>query len=255
LNLARNLHKEIMNPLTVSYPLRISTPKEEGVMEISKALKWQVLMDACEMAELMESLGSFDIFGVSGVVGPDHGRLEKKTFLLAYENYLSSLKEGILPEEKTHRPFFSSIWSQEKSILYAAKVGEERFLIKALKPVIQLQLHHLSYSHVDGKFHPMVQAKDSITWGVQFSYPHIFQHPKTKEFSKVVNSPEFPNTALFLALGRWLRQNTLPTPIAPLEKPGSRIILPVRLGKHCFSWINNHPRLVEKAFQVMNYVD
>jgi hypothetical protein len=63
-------------------------------------------------------------------------------------------------------------------------------------------------------------------------------------FCKVADTPEFPNTSLFLALSRWVRQNTLPTPIFDGAK---RINLPVRLGKRCFSWIGNHPRLIEKG--------
>jgi len=234
-------------------PLRISTPREEGVMEVSKALKFQVLLDEHEMAELLHSLEPFEIFIVSQVVGLDHGRLGKEQFLKAYQSYSSALKEGALPEEKTLRPIFSSLWTKTVDVLYAARVGEDKFLIKALKPIVQLQLHHLSYSPVDDKFHPMVQGRDSITWGLQFSYPQIFQHPKTKEFSKVLNTPEFPNSVLFLALGRWLRQNTLPTPLITGGDLENRVNLPVRLGKHCFPWINRHPRLVEKGFRVLSY--
>ncbi len=230
-----------------AYPLRISTPHEEGIMQVSKSLTFQVLLDDTEMESLLYSLGSFQIFIVSQPVGSDHGLLEKDQFIQAYRSYSSSLKNGVLPEEKAIRPVFSSVWTKEDTTLYALGVGEEKFLIKALKPIIQLQLHHLSHSKVDGKFHAMVQGKESITWGLQFSYPQIFQHPKTKEYSKVGNTPDFPNTPLFLALSRFLRQNTLPT---PMIVDGRRMNLSVRLGKACFPWINSHPRLSENAFQV-----
>ncbi len=228
--------------------LRLSSPQEEGVMEISKALKFQALLDIEEMQALLDALDPLHIFLVSQIVGKDHGRVGKQDFLRHYAFYIDALKNGTFPNEASIRPYFSSIFTAAEEILYAMPLGEDRFLIKAVRPVVQLQLHHLSYSEVDRKFHPMVQSKDSITWGIQFSYPQIFQHPRTKEFSKVVQSVDFPNTALFLALGRWLRQNTLPTPILEQEK---RVNLSVRLGKGCFPWIHRHPRLVEKQFQVI----
>ncbi len=231
--------------------LRISTPQGEGVMEVSKALKFQALLDETEMEAFLQALGEFSIYQVSQPVGTDHGLIEKNSFLEVYSGYVRSLKDGILPDEKTVRPYFSSIFTKATDALYAMPVANEKFLIKTLRPIIQLQLHHLSYSEVDRKFHSMVQGKESITWGLQFSYPQIFQHPRTKEFSKVDSSPEFPNTALFLALGRWLRQNTLPTPLVAQEE---RVNLPVRLGKECFSWIHRHPRLVERGFRVESYV-
>jgi hypothetical protein len=100
---------------------------------------------------------------------------------------------------------------------------------------------------LDGKFHSIAQGKETITWGLQFSYPQVFQDPKSKSFSKVTNTLEFPNTALFLAQQKWMRQNTLPT---PLIVQGKKINLPVRLGKRCFSWIEKHPHLIEKGFQI-----
>jgi hypothetical protein len=143
--------------------------------------------------------------------------------------------------------FFSSIFTTQRELLYAMAVGENKFLVKVLRPVVQLQMHHLLYSELDGKFHSIAQGKNTISWGLQFSYPQIYQDPKSKIFSKVIENSEFPNTSLFLALSRWVRQNTLPTPIL---NRGKKINLPVRLGKRCFSWVGNHPHLIEKGFQV-----
>ncbi|MBS3904922.1 MAG: hypothetical protein KGZ39_06320 [Simkania sp.] len=219
-------------------------------MEVSKSLKVQVLLDVQEIRALLDALGPIQMFLVSQVVGKDYGRISKEQFLQRYASYVEGLKEGIFPEESVLRPYFSSIWTATEDVLYAMPVKEAGFLIKATRPVVQLQLHHLSYSEVDGKFHSMVQGKESITWGIQFSYPQIFQHPRTKEFRKITQDEDFPNTALFLEISRWMRQNTLPTPLLAKQ---SKVNLSVRLGKQCFSWIHRHPRLVEKQFQVVQY--
>jgi len=227
--------------------LRVSSPKEEGIIQVSKALKVQMLIDDQEMRGLFLNLGDFEIYDVSRVVDSRHGIIEKETFLETYAHYVAALKEGQFPEESIAKPIFSSIFTTQRELLYAMPVGEEKYLVKTLRPVVQLQMHHLLYGELDGKFHSIAQGKDTISWGIQFSYPQIYQDPKSKSFSKVTDSSEFPNTALFLALSRWVRQNTLPTPIL---NQGKRINLPIRLGKHCFSWIGNHPRLIEKGFQV-----
>ena len=106
----------------------------------------------------------------------------------------------------------------------------------------------MDYSEHDGKFRPMVFGLDSVTWGLQFSYPQLFMDGRTKEAFAVVESEEFPNTALFHQLQRWMRQNTLPTPFLV---DGKRVNSPIRLGKACLPWINRHPQLAPKHLQVL----
>ncbi len=58
----------------------------------------------------------------------------------------------------------------------------------------------------------MVLSRKSVTWGLQFSYPQLYQDPRTRQIFKVTDTPEFPNTALFSKLQKWIRSETLPTP-------------------------------------------
>jgi hypothetical protein len=232
----------------LSLPLRLSSPKEEGTLRVSKWLKYQLLLSEAEMQDLFSALSPFYIFATSDPVTEKNAEITHDQFLSQYQAYVSALQRGELSDEAPFRKYFSSIFTTSKDILYAMKVGEDKFLIKALRPVIQLQVHHFFVSEVDGSFHPMVLSKDSVTWGIQFSYPQIFQDPKTHEFSKVVNSPEFPNTVLFTKLLQWVRKNTTPT---PFMHNGKKTIVPMRLGKSCFSWINAHPNLKEKNLAVL----
>ncbi len=227
-------------------PLRLSSPEQEGVLQVSKWLHWQVLLDEKEMAALFAHLPAFTIHIVSSLVQEPHGRVSKEQFLEEYTTYTGALKRGEEPDEKRSRPFFSSVLTREQDSLYAMKAGT-KYLIKPLLPVIQLQLHHIFLSSVDGKFYPMVHAVDSITWGVQFSYPQIFQDPRTRDFGKVDGSPRFPNTPLFADLSKWMRKATLPTPFV---LNGQKINLPIRLGKECWPWIASHPHLVRKGIAV-----
>ncbi|MFI5334974.1 MAG: hypothetical protein ACHQT8_07455 [Chlamydiales bacterium] len=231
-----------------SQTLRQSTPEREGVMRASKWLKHQVLLDEGEMRTLFETLEPFEIFLVSEPVTEEGACIDKEEFLRLYSHYVQALKAGTLPDESRLRRAFSSIFSVTREALYAMKVGNNKFLIKAVRPVLQLQLHHFFVSSIDGKFHPMVLGKESITWGIQFSYPQLYQDPVTQDFAKVREGEEFPNTALYQKLARWLRRNTTPTPFV---FQGKRSNEPIRLGKQCFSWINQHAGLQEHGVTVM----
>jgi len=227
--------------------LRLSSPQVEGVLRGSKWLKHQLLLEVEEMKLLFEALGHFSILIVSEPVRKCEGVISKEQFLQSYQCYIQTLKTGDLPDERLFRPFFSSVFSVTKDVLYAMQVGHEKYLIKALKPIVQLQAHHFLFSRVDQQFHPMVLSEQSVSWGIQFSYPQIYQDPKTHAFSKVSDHPDFPNTSLFLKLVKWVRSHTVPM---AFEINGKKTYVPMRIGKRCFSWIHRHPHLIMQGLIV-----
>jgi hypothetical protein len=99
----------------------------------------------------------------------------------------------------------------------------------------------MGYSPLDGVFRPMVLSSSSIFWGLQFSFPQVYQHPKTGEFFEV---EEF---GLFELVRKWSREFTVAT---PMIVEGKRTNIPIRLGKRCFSWINTHPQLQMKGLSI-----
>ena len=159
---------------------------------------------------------------------------------------ISGFKEGFL-DEVLYRQTFSSVFTVSSDSVYALPVGTDRRLIRVSRPVIQLQSHALDYSPHDEKFRAMVFGIDSVLWGIQFSYPQLFLDSRTKEAKAVVENGEFPNTRFFHTLQRWIRHHTIPT---PFFVEGKRINVPIRLGKECLSWINNHPQLIKKNIKV-----
>lgn len=226
---------------------RASTPDAEGVLRVSKWLKFQVLLDEEEMQEWLQALMPLEIFLVSRPIHKEGASLSVDLFCKKYTQYIQMLKEGQVPSVSEFRDVFSAIFTATSSILYAHLVGEERFLIKSIKPVIQLQPHHFFLSDVDGKYHSMVLSDESISWGLQLSYPQIFQDPKESHFCKVTSSEAFPNTALFTRLTHWLRRHTLPTPFL---YQGVKTNVPIRIGKKCLSWIAKHPQLIKRKIEV-----
>lgn len=232
-----------MNPLS----LRRSEINAEPPMQVSKWLQVQVLLDAEEMGDLLDELGDFGIYLAGTLTRVGEGMISKADFLQAYSVYSEALKKGQIPEESFYRPLFSSVFSASPELLYVVPIAEEKQLIRLVRPVIQLQSHSIGYSVHDGKFRPMVFGLDTILWGLQFSYPQLYLEVRTKEVMQVTESDFFPNTRLFHALQKWIRRHTIPTPFLVGE---SKINVPMRLGKKCLPWINNHPQLVLKNLKV-----
>jgi hypothetical protein len=221
-------------------------------LQASKWLDLQLLIDIDEMRDLFTALGDFEIFQVGMVCGIDDGIISKEKFLEVYEAYLDCLKKGKIPEEKTYRPYFSSIFTTSRDHLFHIVIGNDRHIIRVEKPVLQMQANRISYSPADGKIRPMVFSKDSILWGLQFSYPQLFQDSMTKDVFTVSDTPQFPNTPLYRKLQLFLRQNTIPTPFQVSGDQGDvRINVPMRLGKKCLSWINSHPQLATAGMRVI----
>lgn len=227
--------------------LPIRSMNDQTPLEASKWLKIQLLVDADEMRDLITNLGDFFIFSPSGVTPRGQGEIAHHYFLDKYVDYIHQLQKGQIPDEAKYRSAFSSVFTNYPEALYALPVGENQQVIRVQKPVVQLQLHRMNYSPLDQKFHTMVFGSDSISWGLQFSYPQLYRDPESKKVEPVQDNESFPNTKLWKQFQRWVRSSTIPTPFIVGEE---KVNVPVRLGKKCLSWINHHPHLVIKGIKV-----
>ncbi|MFT4553070.1 MAG: hypothetical protein ACI9S8_001704 [Chlamydiales bacterium] len=227
--------------------LRVSTPQKEGKLQVSKWLQSQVLLDVSEMEALLEELGEAQLFSTGRLVEKGKSFVIKRDFLDCYIDYVESLKKGQLPDDSNFRSFFGSVFTVTPDVLYSMEIEDGRELVHPTRPVLQMQAHSIGYSVEEGKFRPMVLGKDSILWGIQFSYPQLFQDNETLSVEKVEETEKFPNTQLFRKLQRWVRHNTRATPFIIGDKKTN---VPMRLGKKCFEWINKHPQLIKKGIKV-----
>lgn len=227
--------------------LRVSSGNQDPPYQAGKWLSLQALIDGQEMAALLNTLGNPYIFLVSGAQPRGSSAYPRQKFIEEYGAYIETLKSGQLPSDALVRTLFAALWTLSPDHVYAVHVGEDKQLIRICKPVIQLQPHSMDYSPYDQKFRSMMFGQESISWGIQFSYPQMFQDPATHEVVKPNDVAKFPNTGLFQTLQRWMRNNSSATPFL---MDGKKINVPMRLGKNCFAWINNHPQLVNKGLKV-----
>ena len=219
----------------------------EGALKISKTLKIPVLLDVQEMRGLLSAIEGAHLYLIQGVCKKNEGILTPADFVEIYSSYISALKKGERPAQAPFRAPFASVLSISSDILYSIAIDEESHLIKASRPPIQLQTNRITYSVEDSTFRSQLFGEGGIEWGVQFSYPQLYQDPKTQDILEVDETPLFPNTRAFRTLQRWIRYNTLPTPFIV---EGQRINASIRLGKECFSWIGRHAGLKERGIVI-----
>lgn len=226
--------------------IRVAEVGQESPLQASKWLKVQLLVGPEQMQSLFASLGEFEIYMTGKLTEKGRGGVPQLEFLNIYRDYIHTLMDGQLPDERQYGSYFSSVISASQDALYRIYTPTDQQLIRVSKPVIQMQAHTLDYSSREGKIRSMVFGVDSIPWGLQFSYPQLYlEGNKTVQVLHEVN---YPNTALFKQLQEWVRKNTVPT---PFEIAGEKLNLPVRLGKECFPWINRNPRLQNKGLKVI----
>jgi len=220
---------------------RISHPKEEGMFQASKWISFRVLLDETEMESLLNTLSPFSFYNVSEIVQPDQAIFSASTFLSEYTTYVQALKKGTIYQPP--KALFSSVISREPEALYGMDV-KKGIILKILKPVVQISLHHFNYSPEDHSFYFMVHSKEAIQWGLQFSYPQLYSNSRTGDVIEVMKDHSYPNTELFRSLRKWMRGSSRPVPFLC---DGKRVNVEARIGNGCFDWIDQHPQLKEKG--------
>lgn len=213
-------------------------------LQASKWLTCQMLLESGEMRSLLSTLGEFHIALVGAINPKGSSILTHETFLETYRSYVENLKQGHDTLTERQRKHFSSIFTLSLDDLYTMPIQSDRELLKVIKPVIQLQYHQIGYSTEEMKFRPMVLGSECLSWGLQFAYPQLVQDADSEEIRK---GNDYPNSALYHTLQRWMRKETIPTPFIVQEK---KINVPMRLGKQCLPWINTHPGLQKKGIHV-----
>ena len=160
---------------------------------------------------------------------------------------MEKLKKGERLQDEEFRFYFTTVFTSTLEAIQALDVLENREIISPKLPCLQLQHHRFDYSQMDGKFRSMVLGKDTISWGLQISYPQLFQDPNTRIVTSALNVKDFENAHLFKTFQEWIRKNTEPVPFIIND---TVIRAPIRIGRNCFSWISKHPELIAKGIKV-----
>lgn len=228
-----------------SFPFNLSSVEKEGIMRCSKWLRHAVLLSSEEMKSFLDSLGSFFLIPSAGLVSSENWQVTKEEFLLQYSSYIEWLQSSSELPSPSERKFFTLMLSTSLDDFYAVPTSSDRYVIKARRPVIQIQLYHCFISRFDGQIHPMALSPESFSWGIQISYPQIYEDPSTHQFSKVMLVKDFITTEVFKEMVQWFRKNTKPV---SLEIRDQKIYAPFRIGKESTDLVSSHLGL-QKALE------
>lgn len=216
----------------------VSTLEKEGPYQAAKWLKVPVLADAEEIASLFKRLGLAEIYLLGTPAEKNSLHITQETFLASIQRWTDMLQSGSAPTMADCKATLASALTSDPECLWMQELSDGRVLMKIRRPVIQIQAHFFAFSPEEKSFHSMVFGKESVFWGIQFSYPQVFM--ESEEPKKVDGS--FANSALFQEIRQWARDETRATPFLFGEE---KINVPIRLGKKCFSWIARHPQLLK----------
>ncbi len=211
----------------MTLPFKVSSIEKEGLMHCSKWLRHAVLFTLEEWNDFSSAIGN-PMFVVTTVVDKSSWQVSASEFKDKYLSYLEHVKQEASLPSPAMRRFFTLMISPSIDDFYAVEVGGGRFIIKPRLPVIQMQMYHAFISDLDRQIHPMVLHPQSFSFGLQFSYPQIYEDPVSHTFSKVLLDSQFPSSDVFKKMVQWFRANTKPVSIL---LDGKTLHAPFRQGK------------------------
>lgn len=183
------------------------------------------------MENLLKYLSPLSILNSSEVVPWEKISPAIDVFMNKYMTYIHML-QGKIPKQKIN---LSYALSQQLNNFRAVAVAPDKFICRALQPDVHMQTCEFLLDS-KRKILPQVFSNESIRWGIQFSYPAIFQDGYTMEVFQATRE-SFPGWKLFSSIRKWIRNNTVPLPI---HFQGKIIHLPIRLGIKATTWISSH---------------
>ncbi len=226
---------------------RISTPSHEGQFQAAKWLKIQALLDPVELSDLLSLCPPTWIYPLSGLFALGDVAVPKERLTSVYAEWIDCLKSGQVLDPVQLRLWNALCWTRRPEAVWLQEVPGNRYLVKVGEPVVQIQVHYMSYSEADLEFRSMALGQSAIFWGLQFSFPQVYQDPKTLE---LIEGARGENWELFQHIRHYVREETLPTPVMI---NGKRKNLPMRLGRRCFSWIGMHRALTKQGLSIYGH--
>lgn len=197
----------------------------------SKWQRLQVLLDPRELEKLIEYLSPLLILNTSEVIPQEKISLPVEELVRLYEKYIAML-QGKSPRERISLSYALSTRIEN---FCAIKLSSNKYICRLVQPDVQLQVYSFLLND-SGKPLSQVFSSETVSFGLQFSYPAIFQDGLTSQvFSTTKNT--FSGWKLWSSIRSWIRNHTFPLPIC---FQGKNMRLPIRLGQVAATWITSH---------------
>lgn len=214
-------------------------PQEVGPFLASKWQKFYLFLSPKEVENLF-AFWSIDHLYLTGKV-LERESLIVKNWIEKYANVLNAFWEGGSERNKLFSSILPAVISISEESLYRQDVSNG-FLVHMKDPCFVLQEHWFRYVPKDEKIYPMNFTNESLFWGLQFSYPQIFQDSKTKKIYNANLESSFGNAKLLILLRKWIREHTKPVSLQVGEMKHSTLF---RIGKEYIKKIEDHSQIKE----------
>ncbi len=185
--------------------------------QASQWLKIHALLTPEELLALGAACAPFELFPL--------GRVVMETDLPgSIENFGELYRSALEGKASPHA--LACAWTVESEAIRVKSLANNgRALIEILSPVLQIRAHFVRQSEADGSIRSMAWGPDALFWGMEFSYPQIYQQARDCE---IVSALQLPNAQLFRKLRQWIRDETEPT---AFSVEGKKVVSPVRMGR------------------------
>lgn len=207
------------------------------MMRIRQArfVKVAALLSLDHLGELLTALEPLVIARTGALLDPVEIFLEKNALLEPYAGYIGALEGGLEPDSAV-RPFLSTTLAPSKASFTIDMPRPGRCIARVSEPCIQLRYHTLAYSPIDHSFHSMAFGKETIPWGIEFSFAGLIQRGgSVEEVDRTL-----PAAAQFRTVQKWLRHKTQP---ALFSGDGWQRRSHVRISPSLIAKMNSHPAL------------
>ena len=224
-----------------------STLNKEGAFKTSKHQRVQVFLSKDEFLDLLESLGEFYIVEHSKVLSCNAKTLSNEELISRYQKYLDAIYK-----EEVSRDVLMSLSlaiSGDCSSFYKIELPDQRCMVKQKMPALLLQPFSFHFDRENQEVFTGVHTEERIYFGVEISYPTIFQEPHSLETRFLLKEKDNQNTKIYKELTRRIRKMTVPTQLQINEKKKA---FSFKIGVKQLLFAAKHPKLKKENLKLMS---
>lgn len=196
-------------------------------VNFSGYLYQNVLFSKEDLEQLLILLRPFEFFNTSSVQTQQDDIMTEDRFLNFYERYLHHLfLDQPLDDKDIARMFLISL-ATSSSCFAKQELSHNRFLLKPIRPVIQLQPLGLFVSSIDKQIHAKTFSKEAQPFGIKISFPTIYEETQSHIIQEI--KPDDIEYEKFAAIRQFIRNQT--KPLILIHK-GEKKVYPIRYSEN-----------------------
>lgn len=227
--------------------LQSSHPKIEGDYRVSKWMNFQLLLNESELLELFKEIEVQHLLCLSHVGIYEDLYLSKQNYLNLYAKYLELLQKDTILESREIIKKLNVAIAYDFQDFYKIPLPDDKILIKMKSPSIQIKPFHFVYNHELEKFLPNVCSSSTIYFGLEISFPQIFQDPKTFVIKHIFKDQKLKSAQQFKKIRSFVRDHTQP---ARFQIKDNVKVATFRIGKKCINFAKSCPALKKEGLLI-----